>query len=386
MEKELIKKDYYSVGSREDIVVSNSSLSYLQPEQGGSIQKFLSFFDKQVEIEENKSLENGKLVHLYAEKPQEFAVANVPRPDGMIASMADEFYKLKNNLSSIEDLNNVGITIVSDLKTEKGRESENKLTLAAFEKLASLVDKPVEDTIRLFRLSRIRTEVYKSYKEETLINKFISDCILYINELDQLQGKIPLTKSTQEVIEKVIASLRANELANKYFNLSGLFESNLIYKELDVYFEVLGIKCKAKLDNIYVDLENKIIYLNDLKTTSKPLSLFKESFEYYRYYRQIAFYKRALYHLLNLNLLGEGTVLENIQLKDFEVKCQIIAVETTENFECQIFNVDQYLDKGREEVVSLLNRLKYHIDFNVWNQSMENFLGKGIINLIPDDK
>jgi hypothetical protein len=93
-----------------------------------------------------------------------------------------------------------------------------------------------------------------------------------------------------------------------------------------------------------------------------------------------------LYHLLNLNLLGEGTVLENIQLKDFEVKCQIIAVETTGNFECQIFNVDNYLDKGVKEIKSLFGRLKYHINSNIWNQSMENIEGKGIINLIPDDK
>jgi hypothetical protein len=142
----------------------------------------------------------------------------------------------------------------------------------------------------------------------------------------------------------------------------------------------MGLKCKAKLDNIYIDLDNKIIYLNDLKTTAKPISLFKNTLEFYKYYRQIAFYKRALIKQIKFNNLLVG----HVDFSNYKIVCQIIAVETTGNFECQVFNVDEYLPKGEEEIKSLLTRIKFHKDSNQWKRSMEDILGQGVIILKPE--
>ena len=46
--------NYYDIGSRENIVVSNSSLSYINPLEGGSPKKFLAFFDEREEEKESK--------------------------------------------------------------------------------------------------------------------------------------------------------------------------------------------------------------------------------------------------------------------------------------------------------------------------------------------
>lgn len=386
------KPDYYSVGTRSDIVISNSSLSYLEPEIGGSIQKFLSFFDKQAEKLESKGIENGKLIHLYAEKPNEFAVAKIPRPDGSIAAMADEFYRLKtnlqeaikNNITESRPENLVDISFTSDLKTESGRSAEILDTKAAYKKLSELLQLPIEVVVGLFRLSRTNTDSYKSYKEKTLVDKFISECIDYLKQAEDLEGKLTLTVATKELVENCIASLRSNELANKFFGLGGSFDSNIIIKELDIYFELLGCKCKSRLDNIYVDLINKIIYINDLKTTSKPLALFQDTLEYYRYYRQLAFYKRALLKFIKNNHSDLKELGGGIDLNEFSIFCSIVAIETTGNFECQVFTLDEsYITKGEEEIKKLINRYKFHKEQNIWNKSMESILGNGYITLTP---
>ncbi len=379
METNLNKPDYFNVGTREDIVVSNSSLSYINPEQGGSPQKFLSFFDKQEEKQESKSLENGSIVHLYAEKPDEFAVADVAKPSGMSGSMADEFYRLRSQKYLPEG---VSTNITSNLKTEGGKTSEILSTKAAFEKLSELLNFDLNSTIAYIRLARERTQSYTSYKEDTLVNKFIAECIDYLKQLDTLAGKIALTASQKGTIESCIKALKANELANKYFNLGGNFLDNVvIIKELDVYFELLGLRCKARLDNIYIDIFNGKIYINDLKTTAKPLSLFQETLEYYRYYRQLAFYVRALRWLI-INKKLDYLNIKN--LEHFDIIPQIIAVETVGNFDCDVFVLDTfYIEKGTKEVRSLLERVKFHKDSNNWNKSMESLQNNGVIKLTP---
>jgi len=387
--------NYYDVGTREDIVVSNSSLSYINPEQGGSPQKFLSFFDKQEEKQESKSLENGRIVHLYAEKPDEFAVASVAKPDGMIGKMADEFYRLKriteipanNTLITAGALMQVGFhnidcNITSDLKTEGGRQSEILSVQAAYEKLAALLSLDVTLTIGITRMARENTESYKSYKEDTLVNKFIAECIDYLKQAEKLQGKLTLTASQKEIIENCIKSLKGNPLANKYFNLGGGFVENaFIFRELDVYFELMGLKVKAKLDNIYIDILAKKIYLNDLKTTAKPLSSFQEILEYYKYHRQLAFYLRALRWLINN---GYFNYLNIPDLHHFEVVPQIIAVETTGNFDSDVFLLDGfYVDKGTKEAKSLMERVLFHKTNNNWTKSMESIQNGGVIKLTP---
>lgn len=57
------------------------------------------------------------------------------------------------------------------------------------------------------------------------------------------------------------------------------------------------LKFKMKADNWTIDLENKIITLNDLKTTSHKVDQFMNtSFNYYFYQRQFALYLYVILH------------------------------------------------------------------------------------------
>ena len=51
---------------------------------------------------------------------------------------------------------------------------------------------------------------------------------------------------------------------------------------------------KGIIDNVVIDKEKQIIFINDLKTTGKPLVDFADSVEFYKYWIQAAIYKRLV--------------------------------------------------------------------------------------------
>jgi hypothetical protein len=78
---------------------------------------------------------------------------------------------------------------------------------------------------------------------------------------------------------------------------------------------------KGIIDNLKIDHDNKIIYINDFKTTSKALKDFKESVEYYNYWLQAVLYMIMVSHKY-LELLEKG----------YELKFHFIVID-------QFFNV-----------------------------------------------
>lgn len=377
--------EYYSVGNKEHKILSNSFFSALNPEQGGSPQKALAFFERKVEEIESRSLSNGKVVHKYSEAPAEFGIASIPRPSETLGELSDEFYRLS---SSGVDLSSIPIDIVSTLKSDKGKSANVLEIKEAFEKLQARLEIPtLEATIRIFRTARANVNAYKTYGEAVVIDSMLNKCIDYIKQLDKLKDKVLLSLSDKEKIENVIVSLRKNKVANRLLGLSGDFDTNLVLKEWDIYFSLANIyPAKARIDNIYIDFDAKIIYLIDLKTTSKPLALFKETLEFYRYYRQLAFYRLAVKTAIEENMLGvpKSIYFDLAQVAEFPIQPLIIAVETTDNYESCVFDLYGYMQKGTEELKSLALRFDYHNTLNNWESSMEQLQGNGIVTLIPD--
>lgn len=70
------------------------------------------------------------------------------------------------------------------------------------------------------------------------------------------------------------------------------FDNKTVYNEVllqqDLPNKVFGIK--GIIDNIVIDHDQKILYINDIKTTSKDLKDFPESVEYYSYWLQAVMY------------------------------------------------------------------------------------------------
>ena len=70
------------------------------------------------------------------------------------------------------------------------------------------------------------------------------------------------------------------------------FDNKVVYNEVllqqDLPNKIFGIK--GIVDNIVIDHDQKILFINDIKTTSKDLKDFPESVEYYSYWLQAVMY------------------------------------------------------------------------------------------------
>ena len=125
------------------------------------------------------------------------------------------------------------------------------------------------------------------------------------------------------------------------------FEDSLIFSS-----EIKGIlqypKIKAKLDNYSVDLESNTITVNDLKTTSKPASMFDP--EYFSYQRELGFYA----YLLKL------VAKKYYNLDKPEIKGNFLVVSTVPDYNTRVYPMTSKLFKsGWNECVYLLKTVAY---------------------------
>lgn len=376
------EQDYYQVGTKENKIISNSFLNALDPSTGGSPQKALSFFDRDTEKEESKSLENGKIIHSYSENPEEFGIASIPRPSDTLGNLCDALYDLISGKTLY--LTDTPTEITSNLKTEGGKSAEILETKKAYEDLQIKLGVNPTELIKMCRVAREKTEAYTTYKEATVINTIINKGgVEYINQLSKLENKHILSLADKDKIEKAITSLRAHELANKYFALGGQFDNNLVFKEWDIYFKIGEVNAKSRIDNIYIDLDTQIIYINDLKTTSKPISLFPEAIERYKYYRQLPFYGTAVRKAIKAGtLMPQNTLMSNMDFSNFKIVYQIIAIELGNYYTCQVIRLgEELIKKGITELQSLTERFTFHEQKNIWDKTKEEVEGNGIITL-----
>lgn len=130
------------------------------------------------------------------------------------------------------------------------------------------------------RLDKIITEESKSYWEF----------------LKTKGDKTLLDEETLARCNQATEAVRADKTAS---DLLGLNVTEM--DRIDVYNE-LPLSCETEypfglkgiLDNIKVDHEKKILYINDLKTTGKTITDFKETVEFYNYWAQAAIYQRLV--------------------------------------------------------------------------------------------
>lgn len=319
---------YYAVKA-----ISNSSLGLFNIEQGGSPRKFKRWLDGEDDKLETPSLTNGKIVHKYIEDPKAFIVEPEDKPTPAMASWVEDVY--------------------TALK-EQGKKEFDK------------------DEVKLIALS-LRDFIGATKDKDKLWTKFIED-YHYLEFLLKAEGSYMLTIEESRVLEGCKAGIERNHVASDLLFNIGMF-GNEAYNELPIYWKSDGytFKFKALLDRVRVLHDKKVIQIVDFKTTGKPIGLFqKGSFEYYRYYRQMAFYIKAISkHFLSL------------MEKDYEIEVYVVACETTGLYECKVFKVsNSYLSKGFDEVTYLVGMIKDCFDTDDWVTHPGE--KDGIITLEPD--
>lgn len=330
------KTDYYLIKA-----VSNSSLSKLDPTMGGSPRSFINFIEGNEEAKYSLSLERGELLHKWMEDKTAFCVSEIDKPGGDLGKVIDKIFRSRKEYKS--RLRN-----------------------------------------RILREAREFGYGGKTYTDNTIIEKFKTG-LPYYKELLKGEGKIIITSEMKETLNNCIRSIESNKdcctlLEENEFSSSLRFKEHPILwtKELPEFS--LEVKCKSKIDLWKLDFDNRTIIVNDLKTTSSSLTLFQNSFEFYRYYRQLAFYKRAI-----ISFILQQGILNEKQLSQFKWEFNLIVIETKPSFDCEIFRVSSaWIKKGQREAASLMNRYAWHSVNNIWDRQMEAYLNNYLVFEEPE--
>ena len=203
----------------------------------------------------------------------------------------------------------------------------NTLTLEDFSEdiLTELLTANLYQSLKtdLQRIEKILTEENKNY------------FIFLINS----QNKTIVDEPTLNNCKLGVEALKSNEEVRSLLQLDKSEEDTHIemYSELPLQVDVdyLPFGFKGILDNIVIDRESKTIFINDLKTTGKPLVDFPESVQYYKYWVQAMVYVKLTYNkfikdlpdLIEWNLYFTFIVIDKYnQVYPFQVSMETMAI------------------------------------------------------------
>ena len=115
----------------------------------------------------------------------------------------------------------------------------------------------------------------------------------YWDFLQKKGSKVLIDKESFDFCSNAIEIIKTNKQVCSLIGCNNTeFDNKLIHNELtiqvDVPNRIFGLK--GIIDNIVIDNDKKIIYINDIKTTSKDLKDFPETVEFYSYWMQAVIY------------------------------------------------------------------------------------------------
>ena len=246
-------------GKKYSGYISNSRLSLINPEQGGSADKFIKG------LAENNiysdSLIFGSAVHELILQPDDFIlIESVDRPTAKAGFMAEEVYHKSGKVPTFDELYNASQKIGYYAKSFNNDKAE-----------------------------ALKSKCMQYWRQRALF------------EHDYKGNKVPiyLDPKSRDRLKGVLNSFNNN---NKFIDLlhpNGLFKPCISKNErtilLDVKVEVPDnepfiFHLKSKLDNFTIDEDSGDITVNDVKTTGKPINYFSYTFKKYRYYREMGMY------------------------------------------------------------------------------------------------
>lgn len=323
--KECIDDETY-FGEKYKSMISNSRLKWINPVENGSPDKF-----KNPPHLKTDSLSLGSVVHQCTlEKDKFYLLPKIGKPGAKLGKVFDEIDSIVTH-------------------TEKG-------------KLGSLDD--------IIKNAALKVDYYSKSidkKLEDIKQAYITYIHNLEKNLDRDNGKTPLVLSDNDWD---IATACINSLQNDTYVQNLLFPvDELLEPRKDVYCEdamfmdfiiiykdkhCVTLPFKMKIDNWNIDYDNKIVTLNDLKTTGKSVNKFMlddGSWYHYHYYRQLGAYTKVLKYFVN----KEFGISENT---GWRFKSNICAIETIPNYWSRIFNIsDAELNRGLDEFYELLKRV-----------------------------
>lgn len=180
--------------------------------------------------------------------------------------------------------------------------------------------------------------------DDKRVEKIVSDeTRSYWEFLLKKGSKDLIDEDTYKRCQESVEVLRNNQAVMSLLGIDQTEESIKVWNEVPLEMEDPNIPefgLKGILDNVKADHKLKILYINDLKTSSKTLSEFRESIEYYKYWIQAAIYLRLIKNFLKDQLTEEWSIVFNFIVIDKyqQVYAFPVSSSTMEEWQKQLDN------------------------------------------------
>ena len=275
--------EYFS--ERYSGYISNSRLSKIDPNKGGSPKEF---FGKMKPFY-TPSLQIGSAVHELTLQNDLFVLSEINKPTAKMGLLADKLYNLEHSPSKEEVL-----------------------------KAAKEVD------------------YYKGNLSENQIENVFNQCKQYWSERGDFEAQnsearevIYLDQKSREIVQNCVLALSNNSRVQEILHPKNIFGDDCISEMeqailIDIKVEMPDknefiLRFKAKLDNYTIDTMSNEICVNDVKTLGKVLNEFEGNVQRFSYNREIAIYSWLLslcakkyYNLNNPTIKGNYLVVSTI--------------------------------------------------------------------------
>lgn len=180
---------------------------------------------------------------------------------------------------------------------------------------------------------------------------YTPEAISYWNFLMTKGNKILIDQENYDFCKTAVDLIKSDESLCKLIGCNvSEFENKEVFNELlmDVNINDKAFGLKGILDNLVINHDNKTIYINDIKTTSKELKDFPESIEFYNYWMQAAIYT-TMVTTKYFDLIKSG----------YQLKFNFVVIDKT--FQVYTFPVsDSTLTVWFEKLMVSLNKADWH--------------------------
>jgi len=194
--------------------------------------------------------------------------------------------------------------IISPSKVPTGNNKiiMDKLFYIAREKAELDVSK-IKDEYIINILSEINLHQSLKTDQQRLDKVLSEDNLAYYKFLAEKGTRDIVDEDTLTKCKNSVDILKSNERVMELLCLNCKSDDVSIYNEYGIMLEpgMYPFGFKGIIDNLVIDNTNKVVYINDLKTSGKTLSDFKETIEYYKYWLQAAIYMYMVKKKFNLD-------------------------------------------------------------------------------------
>jgi hypothetical protein len=159
--------------------------------------------------------------------------------------------------------------------------------------LQILVEKNLHQSLTDDKPAKNSSEPVKSGDDKRIEKILTQDAVEYFEHLIKKGSKDVIDNALRLECERAVSKVKSNL---KIMDLLGFhsdeFRNIEVFNEYELQAELVNYPfgIKGIIDNLKIDHDYKIIYINDVKTTGKELAAFRETIEFWNYWMQAIIY------------------------------------------------------------------------------------------------